>query len=172
MSVTIRAGTPADLDTMVAIDDDASRLFVEAGLDVEFPAGHPFIANERARWRRSLELGHAFVAIDDEAGPVGFAALEIVDGAPYVEQLSVRRAAMRRGTGRRLLAQAISWARARGESLWLTTYGHLPWNRPFYEREGFVVVPSADWGAEVAARVAEERSLPAPDQRVVMRRAL
>jgi GNAT superfamily N-acetyltransferase len=170
MPASLRAGTPADLDTLVAIDDDASQLFVEAGLDVQLPAW--FVAGERARWRRSLELGHAFVAADQAGAPVGFAALELVDGAPYLEQLSVRRAAMRRGLGRALLGRAVDWARARGDSLWLTTYGHLPWNRPFYEKEGFVVVPPAGWGAEVAARVAEERALPAPDQRVVMRRAL
>jgi GNAT superfamily N-acetyltransferase len=173
MAFTIRPGAPADLDTVVAIDDDASRLYVEAGLDVEFPAGHPFVANERARWRRSLELGQTFIAVDDAGVPVGIAVLEILDGAPYLEQLSVKRSAMRRGLGRLLLGRAVEWARARGDSLWLTTYGHLPWNRPFYETEGFVVVPPAAWGADVAARNAEERAaLPAPEQRVVMRRPL
>jgi GNAT superfamily N-acetyltransferase len=173
MAFTIRAGTPSELETVVAIDDDASRLYFEAGLDVEFAPGHPFVVNERTRWRRSLEQGHTLIAVDDAGTPVGIAVLELLDGAPYLEQLSVRRSAMRRGLGRMLLGQAVSWARAHGDCLWLTTYGHLPWNRPFYEKEGFVVVPRAQWGADVAARNAEERAaLPAPEQRVVMRRAL
>jgi GNAT superfamily N-acetyltransferase len=39
---------------------------------------------------------------------------------------------MRQGLGRRLVRQAIDWAGP--EPLWLTTYAHLSWNRPFYER--------------------------------------
>ena len=37
------------------------------------------------------------------------------------------------------LCRAIAWAG--GEPLWVTTYGHIPWDRPFYERHGFLAVP-------------------------------
>jgi hypothetical protein len=66
---------------------------------------------------------------------------------------------------------SIAWA---GDAaLWLTTYAHVPWNRPFYESEGFEVVPSKEWPADIAAIIAEQRRwLPAPEQRIAMRRIL
>jgi len=80
---------------------------------------------------------------------------------------------MRRGVGRGLLHHTFAWARANGDALWLTTYGHLAWNRPFYEREGFAVMPEASWPPGVAHHIAEQRRwLPLPDERVAMRRAL
>jgi len=172
VAFSIRAGVAADLPTLVALDDDACGLYAEAGLRLDLPSDHPFAVAERASWRRSLEHGWSFLAVDDARAPVGFAACELVDGAPYLDQLSVRRASMRQGIGRALLARAITWARVHGDCLWLNTYDHLPWNRPFYEREGFVVATSAEWSPGMSAIVADQRRvLPAPDLRVVMRRS-
>jgi GNAT superfamily N-acetyltransferase/protein tyrosine phosphatase (PTP) superfamily phosphohydrolase (DUF442 family) len=169
--IPVRTGSPGDLDTIVAIDDDACGLYAQTGLHVALPDDHPFTVEERADWRRSLEHGWTFVALDDANAPIGFASLDLIDGAPYLDQLSVRVASMRRGVGRALLARAVGWARAQGDSLWLTTYAHLPWNRPFYEKEGFVVVPAEAYRPGIAARLeAQRRSLPAPEHRIVMRR--
>jgi N-acetylglutamate synthase-like GNAT family acetyltransferase len=98
----------------------------------------------------------------------------LVDGEPYVDQLSVRCAWMRRGIGRRLLRRAIAWAaRSGGRRLWLTTFDHLPWNRPFYVTEGFAVCDEAAIGPELRATLARERAaLPLPEHRVAMVRAI
>lgn len=171
MRFLIRAALPGELATFVALDDDAGQLYAQVGLRLDFPPDHPFAVAERASWLCSLELGRAFLAIGDDGTPLGFAALDVVDGAPYLDQLSVRLDSMRHGIGRALLARAIDWARAHGDALWLNTYDHLPWNRPFYEKEGFVVVPPDAWGAGMTAVVEAQRQvLPAPERRVVMRR--
>jgi GNAT superfamily N-acetyltransferase len=168
----IVCGGPEDVPECARIDDDAGFLFGEAGMDVDLPTIHPFSVAERERWRRSAALGRLFFARDDRGAPVGFVVFDVLDGAAYVDQLSVQKSAMRRGIGRALLHHAIEWAAPVGNGdLWLTTYGHLPWNRPFYESEGFVVVPEPECIAGVRAHLAEERSaLPDPDQRVGMRR--
>lgn len=76
---------------------------------------------------------------------------------------------MRQGIGRCLVRQSIEWAA--DKPLWLTTYAHVPWNRPFYEREGFEVVPATDCPAGIVAILDEQRRwLPAPEHRVAMRR--
>jgi ribosomal protein S18 acetylase RimI-like enzyme len=76
---------------------------------------------------------------------------------------------MRQGIGRRLLERAIEWAG--GESLWLTTYAHIPWNRPFYERHGFVTIPESACPPGIVAILDDQRkALPAPHQRIAMRR--
>jgi GNAT superfamily N-acetyltransferase len=112
--------------------------------------------------------------VDAAEASLGFAALDIVDGDPYLEQLAVRAAAMRRGIGALLLAHAAAWAKAQaGRALWLTTYSHLPFNRPYYERHGYLVVPEEDCGPGILHHLAEQRRyLPAPAERVAMRRPL
>ncbi len=170
--VTIRLALPEEIDTLVDIDDDACQLYARSGLQVELPKNHPFSVAERAWWLASAQAQRAFVAVDRAGELVGFAALGTADGRAYLDQLSVRTRAMQQGIGRRLLGRAIEWtAEHAGGVLWLTTYDHLPYNRPFYERQGFVVVPDAACGPDVAHHLAEQRRvLPAPEKRVAMRR--
>jgi GNAT superfamily N-acetyltransferase len=170
-SPRIRPASSADFETIRSIDDDATALYAEHGLTILLAPDHPFARAELARWLRSAELGRAFFALDDAGQPVGFAALDWIDGQPYLDQLSVRRAAMRRGVGGRLLQHVRDWARgAGGSALWLTTYGHLPFNRPYYERHGYGLVPERACGPGIAHHLHEQRlHLPAPDQRVAMR---
>jgi GNAT superfamily N-acetyltransferase len=163
-----------EIDVLVDIDEDAGALYAEGGLPIELAPDCPFLVSEQARWLRELERQQVFLAVDERDRGLGFAALDVLDGEPYLEQLSVRRGAMRRGIGRQLLQRAFAWAEAQpGDSLWLTTYGHLTWNRPFYEREGFRLVPEGEWPPDVAHHVADQRRwLPAPEQRVAMRRPI
>ena len=172
--VVFRVAEIDDLDLLFDIDRDASRLFERAGLDMTVADEFELAAAERRRWLECLRSGTALLARNASGESIGFTALGLLDGEPYVEQLSVRMHAMRRGTGAALLAAAVRMAeQARARSLWLTTYGHLPWNRPFYEKTGFCIVPAEQWGRGISQEVQfQRRLLPEPDQRVVMRRAL
>jgi GNAT superfamily N-acetyltransferase len=170
----LRFGTEADLDLLCDIDLDAGMLFVRAGLDLDLPAGHEFFLYERARWLHSLASGRALVATEFDGSAIGFAAMGLRDQEAFLDQLSVRTQFMRMGVGTTLLRAAERMAeRARQRTLWLTTYGHLDWNRPFYERAGFAVAPEGECGPEILREVAYERRwLPCPDQRVIMRKQL
>ena len=172
--VTIRPALPSEIDLLNAIDDDATTLFAEHGVSIELPEDHVFVRAEVARLLRSAEFGRAFLAVDKSGTGVGFAALDVVDGEPYLDQLAVRVAAMRRGIGGRLLERAANWAHAAGGSaIWLTTYDHLLFNRPYYERRGYVVMPEADCGPGILHHLDDQRRyLPAPAHRVAMRRPL
>src|SRR5262249_46822205 len=138
----IRMGSTRDIDGLVEIDSDASVLFERAGLRLDFPAEHEVAMAERGRWLRCLSAGTLLIAVDAFGKHVGFAAVGMLDREPYLDQLSVRVSAMGRGIGTELLRASVRMAaEAGGRSLWLTTYGHLSWNRPYYERHGFVLVP-------------------------------
>jgi GNAT superfamily N-acetyltransferase len=129
---------------------------------------------ERRRWMECLAARTTLIAVDSMSGPIGFAAVGRKDGDAYLAQLSVRRRFMRRGIGSALLEAAVEITRAFGaRALWLTTYNHLPWNRPFYELHGFIVIPEHACGPELLDEHAlEKRWLPVPHERVVMRRVI
>ena len=171
---TLRSGVPGDLDTLGEIDADAGAIFEQAGLFLDLPETHEFPQAERRRWRECLAARTTLLAIDRTAGPIGFAAVGRKDGEAYLAQLSVRPRFMRRGVGGALLEAACEIAVAIGSGeMWLTTYRHLPWNRPFYERHDFMVVPELECGPQLLSEhTIEKRWLPVPHERVVMRRGL
>lgn len=106
---------------------------------------------------------------------VGFAHVEVIDdAAAHLEEIDVDPAHGRRGLGTRLVLQLCDWAVSNGfGSVTLTTFRDVPWNRPFYERLGFDVVPGAQLTPALRAVVDDEarRGLD-PARRVVMRRLL
>lgn len=164
---SLRLARTDELPKLLAIDDEASELYAHAGLEIALAKDHPFVVAESVRWARAIARQLAHVAVDGHDEPMGFMTLGFVDGEPYVDQLAVRPIAMRRGVGSTLLGQALSWCAPR--SLWLTTYAHLPWNRRYYERHGFVLVPEGECGPELLAILDEQRAaLPDPDERIAM----
>ena len=163
---TLRVAHADEMAQLVAIDDEACSLYADAGRPIVLSPHDPFVVAEYRRWRDALLQARVVVAATPDDAPVGFAALGWVDTEPFLQQVSVRRAWMRRGLGRALVEHAIRWGRG---VLWLTTYADLPWNRPFYERLGFVRVDEGSCGPEMRRIFDEERrALPAPDQRVAM----
>lgn len=105
---SLRTAHSDELQKLVAIDDEASELYAEAGLILEFEKDHPFVVAENLRWASAIEQGLAHVAVNRQGTPIGFTALGYVDGEPYLDQISVLLNYMRRGVGTALLNQAIA----------------------------------------------------------------
>lgn len=165
--VHLRRASAAEIDEIMSIDDDACTRYDNAGLHIGRGPDHPVSQAERVRWTEAARNGWIFLAGARAARPVGLLVMGRVDGQAFLDQLSVRMADQGRGLGRRLLQQAIAWAGA--EPLWLTTYAHVPWNRPFYERHGFAVVPPSQCSPGLVTILDEERvHLPDPHQRIAM----
>lgn len=167
--VYLRPGRPGELAIARSIDDDATDAYVKVGIQVLLPHDHPFALDEEARWTAALAEGRLLFACAPDGTPLGFAEFGLVDGRPYLHQISVRCSAARQGVGALLMERVKRWSTAAGE-VWLTTYGHVAFNRPWYERLGFECVDPALAGPELRAIVEKERAaLPAPDARVLMR---
>jgi NAD(P)H-dependent FMN reductase/GNAT superfamily N-acetyltransferase len=120
----------------------------------------------------AVRQGRLWIALAGNA-PVGFAHVEIIDaGTAHLEEIDVLPAHGRRGLGTRLVTEVCEWAAsARYDSVTLTTFRDVPWNRPFYERLGFRVIPGAELSVGMRAIVEDEtrRGLD-PSRRVVMER--
>jgi GNAT superfamily N-acetyltransferase len=168
----MRPARSDELSVMRAIDDESGPMYLAAGVNLgTLDHAHPFVLEESARWLASLVARRVQVA--EVAGEVvGFSVLDTVDGAPYLDQLSVAAAWMRQGVGSALLRKALDASRAEGV-LWLTTYAQLAWNGPYYQRFGFRQVPESECGADVLAILAKQRAvMPFPEQRIAMACAL
>lgn len=166
----VRKARKTELGALQFIDDKAGELYLEAGLNFDLQDNHPFLLAEAGRWQRSIDSGLTYVVEKEQGDLVGFAVLGFLDSEPYLDQLSVHPDEMRKGIGRTLLRLACEWAG--DKPLWLTTYSHFAWNKPFYERYGFVKAREELIGVETKEILKEQRSaLPEPDKRIVMVRA-
>jgi len=104
--------------------------------------------------------GRLFVAVDPVEVPIGFIRLELPDGLPHIEQVSVRPDHSRKGIGSSLMQRAEDWARSLGYTrMTLTTFRDVPWNGPFYSRLGWLPLPVSEWGTELVAIRRQEGDL-------------
>ena len=169
----IRVAKPNELESALAIDEDAGSLFADIGLALgHLTPDHPFVRRERERWAAAIAEQRLYFACTSNEDLLGFVSFGTLDGQANLDQLAVRKHAMRRGVGRALLEHALHQNSGHA-ACWLTTYDHVAWNRAYYERHGFTVVREAECGPGMQAILREERAcLPHPHQRVAMRRSL
>lgn len=105
----------------------------------------------------AVTAGTTWVAVDDHDRPVGFAACGAKPDGLVVYQLSVMRAAQKRGLGTALMRAAIDHARASGHPrLMLTTFIDVIFNAPFYQSLGFVALQEAHLPSSLAQMLARE----------------
>jgi GNAT superfamily N-acetyltransferase len=154
--IVIRAARESELPLISALEKSGDQLFRAAGMDriADAPAPEP------NAYRPALEDGRLLVAVDEQDAPVGFIRLEMLDGGPHVEQVSIHPDSAGHGVGASLLAAAEQVARARGHRrMTLTTFRHVPWNGPYYTRLGWSTLRAADLPPELAAARQHERDL-------------
>lgn len=132
----VRPAADEELSGLATVEKAAETPFIEAGLIL--PGEYVSIAELR-------QCAIVLVAPGPDGVPVGFGAVEEVDGAAHLAQLSVDSTHSRRGIGRGLLAAVIGWARRGGlPAVTLTTFRDVAWNGPFYRRYGFVDLDDAE----------------------------
>lgn len=84
-SVTIRPATRHDLVAVIEVEHQADARFATVGLGVVLDAPQAGIDDQAP----AQVDGRLFVAESDMGRIVGFARVDLVDGAPHIEQVSV-----------------------------------------------------------------------------------
>ena len=120
--------------------------------------GMPEIAEDEPPTIDDLRGAEALlVAVDGTDRVLGYARIDLVDGHTHLEQLSVDPEHGRRGIGGALLEAVTRFAQGRGDAqVTLTTFRDVPFNRPYYERHGYVVLAPAECGPGLVERIAHE----------------
>ena len=169
----IRLARPDEVAMLADIERAAGEMFRDVGLDAiaddDEPPAEMYLAAiaDGTVWTAELDGAAAGYAWTTDLGEPG-------SPAPHLEQVSVPPEHGGQGIGTALVAETVAWARTiGGHELTLTTFRDVPFNRPWYERRGFVVVPDDRLSTRlraVRAHEAERGIDVAP--RVVMRRAV
>ena len=151
MTPLIRCARPDELAHIVAL---------EAAADAPFHDLDPHVVFEPttvADLQPSCAAGRLLVA--EHLGHLcGFIRIDVIDGRPHVEQVSVDPAHAGQRIGAALLSAVEQWAATRGfHSLTLTTYCDVPWNGPYYSRLGWTVLNPGQQGPELRALRERER---------------
>jgi len=103
----------------------------------------PYMGDHGAR---HLEDGAALLIAEREGALVGYAALWPVDHLAHLCEIDVHPDHGQSGIGRALMAASDDWARAHDKpGISLTTFIDVPWNGPWYARQGFVPYDPALW---------------------------
>lgn len=170
MSVVVRGVRDEDLPVLREIERASGQRYREFGLDQvadDEPASIEVLAGY-------ADGGRAWVIGAGDGAPAGYILVDAVDGAAHIEQVSVVPDHQGRGLGRALIERAARWAaNQKMSALTLTTFDHIPWNRPLYEHLGFRVLADDELGPGLrAVREAEAAHGLDPALRVVMRRDL
>jgi len=132
-TVHLRHATQCDLPRLAQVEVEAAKRFPPDVLPSQFAT--PMSADALAACLASALL---WVAEDDAFGVVGFIAAEAHGRCLHIVEMDVLPSHGRQGIGARLLQQVRAAARDRRcVYITLTTFAHIPWNAPFYARQGF-----------------------------------
>lgn len=147
--------TAADLPALRHIELAAARLFPPGAL----PAAELDKTVPAETLREGMELGRLLICRDRRGLPVAFALWQEHDGAALLAEMDVLPCFSRQGAGTCLAQRVImETARSGFPVLWLTTFAHIPWNAPFYRRQGFAVIPHAAQPDFIRQILADERN--------------
>ena len=159
-----------DSERIREVDRSAATSFADIGMT--WVAGHePDPVEVLDGYARS---GRSWVALDETGVVAGYVITDVVDSHAHVTQLSVGREHQRLGHGTALMSAAESWATGEGyDTISLTTFSEVPWNRPLYEHLGYSVWPEEELTPEIRAIRDQERERGIePPERVAMRKRL
>jgi GNAT superfamily N-acetyltransferase len=166
-TVRIRPAVHEDLPTLRGIERASGQRYRDYGLD-RVADDEPAPIEVLARY---ADDGRAWVAVDNSDQPICYILVDLIDGGGHVEHVSVAPDHQGDGVCWALIEQVQTLAISMSLSApTLTTFGHIPWNRPLHEHLGFRVLSQTEIGPGVR-RVREsgaEHSLD-PNLRVVMR---
>ena len=146
MTDSIRVAHPDELVEILAVERLAGERFRAYGL---LPPENREHKNSTPEQLASIGHEHLegiydkrlWVALD-EGKIVGFALAMELDNEGHLRELDVLQSHGRQGIGRALVQRVIDWCRFKKyPSLTLTTFSDIPWNRPYYEKLGFMVIP-------------------------------
>ncbi|MDP9528416.1 GNAT family N-acetyltransferase [Pseudomonas protegens] len=171
MTIQIRRARVADAAFLPAIETSAAELF-RSDPQLAWLADAE-VADAQSQ-RDNIRRHPVWVALTADGTRCAFLNAQICDRELHVWEISVATGHQGQGIGKRLLQAAREFALEQQlTALTLSTFRELPWNEPFYQRQGFVTLQPAQLSSRLRQVLADEtqHGLPAA-RRCAMRLTL
>lgn len=141
------------LSMIPGIEQTAATMFPEDYL----PSTIRFDVTDGRTLREAQAESRLWAATTRKGKLVGFAMADVVDGRAHLDEINVLPEFGQRGIGTQLVHKVRDWAVSCGfTGLSLVTFRDLPWNAPFYEKLGFVMMQESDLGEGLLELLDEE----------------
>ncbi|WP_340621149.1 GNAT family N-acetyltransferase [Xenorhabdus siamensis] len=134
---TIRQTQTSDVSQLPAIEYSAAQLFRFIPDLAWIAGGHVQTEQQHLDY---IAQDNSWVALG-KRHPIGFILVKPLDDGLHIFELSVHGDWQRKGIGKALIETVIQVAKQRKlQSVTLTTFRHVSWNAPFYQRLGFSIL--------------------------------
>lgn len=138
----IRPATAEDAIHLPPIERAAGELFRQ------WP-GLEWIADDTvtsaARHHEMIDAGFSLVAETADCRIIGFASAEMIGQNLHLWQIAIAPTHQRQGIGAAMIDAIQILAKHHAtRAITLTTFRDVPWNQPWYQRLGFVILTEAD----------------------------
>lgn len=142
MAFLIRNSTYLDIEQLINIEKSATQAFSSIP-DLKWLVDAPVLSAEIHQ--EFIANIYAYSIVDIENQVVGFLYAKRQDNDFYILEFDVRSDLQGQGIGRQLIEFAIQIAQDQQFlSVTLTTFIDIAWNRPFYEKLGFVILAQSE----------------------------
>ncbi len=166
----VRIATTADIDSIWAIDSSATQKFASIPTLADLAKSE----DTPEKFHQWLQKGRIYI-VEDQGKVAGFIAANIVDDVLYIAEVAVHTDHQGKGVGLTLLNAIFEWAHeiayengSGTARVSLTCYPDVPWNGPWYRRQGFREVDAESvgpWHVQKMAWDGGERDLVRPGYR-------
>lgn len=151
----LRNSNEADIPALQRVERMAARRFLSV-------PSLAFLATAAVTDSRThaLSMAHQLAwLVEDKQGTVlGFCYACVLADSLWLAEISTLPQARGKGVGALLLRQARDAAyRLHLKGVMLTTYSTLPWNEPWYKKQGFITLNSISLAPEVRHKVEQEK---------------
>lgn len=138
--IRLRQTQPSDAIILPEIEQSAGQLFATLE-DLSWISEHG-VQNVESHLKFIEKQAH-WVAVNESNELVGFIMTQALPESLFIHELSVSKAWQNQGIGKLLIQHVIDRAKEKQFSaVTLTTFRHVLWNAPFYQRLGFVILPN------------------------------
>ncbi|RTL50128.1 MAG: N-acetyltransferase [Rhodocyclaceae bacterium] len=155
--IRVRPGNLTDLSALEQIERETAPMFEPADLPAALASPLPTSEVVAGVSESLLWVAEEVATLTQ----VGFVLCERVSlGCLHIREMDVRPAFGRRGIGAMLLAHVCTVADDLGlQFVTLTTFSHVPWNAPFYAKNGFRVPDDSALFSHLTLILEREREL-------------
>ncbi len=154
MNLKLRLAQRQDISQLVAVERSAAQLFRQQAELQHLAEGEVMSPQQHADF---IDRQREWVMVNPTEQIVGFIAVLPFPYSWHIAELSVATHWQRQGVGKRLIEEVAEQARRQGvQRLTLTTFEHVAWNAPYYQRLGFRRVATAQLDTQLQHLLAQE----------------